>query len=304
MNSSQLIQRQSPRAILILATSILVACGGASSNGNNTPAASTPDSSATTPIIPTIPKGGLPTGWKLVWADEFDQDGLVDANKWDYDTVANRSGWYNHELQYYSRARLENANVNKGVLNITALKESLTTAADYGGQSYTSARLLTKGKASWTYGFFEIRAKLPCGLGTWPAIWMLGSTGTWPDNGEIDIMEHVGKNKGQILGSAYSNYYNWANGTGNTKSTTVPDVCDNFHNYQLRWEADQLVIGVDDQYYFQFVNAKDGDNKKWPFNAPQYLLLNLAIGGDLGGAVDDKALPQTMQVEYVRVYQP
>ena len=93
MNSSQLIQRQSPRAILILATSILVACGGASSNGNNTPAASTPDSSATTPIVPTIPKGGLPTGWKLVWADEFDQDGLVDANKWDYDTVANRSGW-------------------------------------------------------------------------------------------------------------------------------------------------------------------------------------------------------------------
>ena len=151
--------------------------------------------------------------------------------------------------------------------------------------------------------FFEIRAKLPCGLGTWPAIWMLGTKGAWPDDGEIDIMEHVGKNKGQILGSAYSNYYNWANGTGNTKNTTVADACDAFHNYQLYWDADQLAIGVDGKYYFQFVNAKTGDYKKWPFDQPQYLLLNLAIGGDLGGAVDDNIFPSKFEIDYVRVYQ-
>jgi beta-glucanase (GH16 family) len=255
------------------------------------------------PVAPTIPGGGIPTGWKQVWADEFDKDGLPDASKWDYDTERNKAGWYNNEKQYYSRDRLENARVANGKLIITALKEKLTNAADYGGQAYSSSRMLTRGKASWTYGFFEIRAKFSCGLGTWPAIWMLGTKGVWPDDGEIDIMEHVGKNKGQILGSAYSAAYNWNVGTGNTKQTTVSDACDVFHNYQLRWDEHQLNIGVDDKYYFQFVNAKDGDYRKWPFSNPQYLLLNFAIGGDLGGAVDDSIFPVQMEVEYVRVYQ-
>lgn len=283
------------------------ACGGGSSSANTptTPTSTTPTTPTTTPTTPSpaLPAGGIPANWKLVWADEFDRDGLPDSSKWDYDTERNKAGWFNNELQYYSRARLENAAVSKGVLTITALKERLTSAADYGGQAYTSARLLSRGKASWTYGFFEIRAKLPCGLGTWPAIWMLGTKGAWPDDGEIDIMEHVGKNKGQILGSAYSNYYNWANGTGNTKSTTVADACDAFHNYQLYWDADQLAIAVDGKYYFQFVNAKTGDYKKWPFDQPQYLLLNLAIGGDLGGTVDDTIFPSKFEIDYVRVYQ-
>ena len=291
--------------LIIVSALSISACGGGSSTSTPTPPVVVvpPPVVVTPPATPAIPSGGIPTGWKQVWADEFDKDGLPDSSKWDYDTERNKAGWFNNEKQYYSRDRLENARVANGKLIITALKEKLTNAADYGGQAYTSSRMLTRGKASWTYGFFEIRAKFSCGLGTWPAIWMLGTKGVWPDDGEIDIMEHVGKNKGQILGSAYSAAYNWNVGTGNTKQTTVSDACDAFHNYQLRWDETQLNIGVDDKYYFQFVNSNDGDYRKWPFLNPQFLILNLAIGGDLGGPVDDSIFPATMEVEYVRVYQ-
>jgi len=277
----------------------LTACGGGSANSAPAPAPVPP------PASPVIPTGGVPPGWKLVWADEFNLDGLPDAAKWDFDTSRNQAGWYNNELQYYSRNRLENSRVTGGRLIIAALKEKLTSAADYGGQSYTSARMLTRGKADWTYGFFEIRAKLPCGLGTWPAIWMLGSKGTeWPLLGEIDIMEHVGKKKGEILGTIHTAAYNHTINTQKGATTMVPDACDAFHNYQLKWDADQIVVGVDNKYYFQFINPKDGDVRKWPFNSPQYLLLNIAIGGDLGGPVDDAIFPVQMEIDYVRIYQP
>lgn len=291
---------------IFLAILSLNACGGGGANVNANTVSSNSPNVVTTPAFtpPSLPKAGIPNNWKLVWADEFDQAGLPDNAKWNYDVERNKAGWHNNELQYYSKERLENSQVKAGNLLITALKEQLINAPDYGGQAYTSARLLTRGKASWTYGFFEIRARFSCGFGTWPAIWMLGTKGTWPDDGEIDIMEHVGKNKGQILGSAYSNYYNWAAGRGNTKATTIADACDNFHLYQLYWDKDQLAIAVDGNYYFQFANQKDGDYKKWPFDQPQYLILNLAIGGDLGGPVSDSALPATMEVDYVRVYQP
>lgn len=256
------------------------------------------------PAAPALPPVGVPNGWKLVWADEFNVDGLPDPARWDYDTAFNKAGWFNHELQYYARARPENARVADGTLTITANREKLTSAPDYGGQSYTSARLLTRGKIDWTYGFFDIRAKLPCGLGTWPAIWMLGQSGDWPMLGEIDIMEHVGKKKGEILGTVHTAAYNHTIGTQKGAAIMLPDACDAFHNYQLKWDADQIVIGVDGRYFFQFVNPKDGDLKKWPFSAPQYLLLNLAIGGDLGGPVDDAIFPVKMEIDYVRVYQP
>jgi beta-glucanase (GH16 family) len=292
----------------LASTITLSACGGggaaaATSTTPVIPVTPIVVTTPTTPNPPALPSGGQPADWKLVWADEFDKSGLPDSSKWDYDTAANKVGWFNHELQYYSRERVENSTIADGKLTITALKEKLTSASDFGGQAYTSARLLTRGKASWTYGYFEIRAKLPCGFGTWPAIWMLGTKGAWPDDGEIDIMEHVGKKKGEILGSAYTNFYNWAKGTGNTKTTLVPDVCDAFHNYQLYWDKEQLAIGVDGKYYFQFVNPKTGDYQKWPFDQPQYLILNLAIGGDLGGAVDDSIFPSKFEIDYVRVYQ-
>jgi len=287
------------RQQFILAALIgLTACGGGSASA---PPAVTP------PVVvaptPAMPAGGVPDGWKLVWADEFNEDGLPDPAKWDFDTSRNQLGWYNNEKQYYTRNRPENARVAGGKLIIAALKEKLATAADYGGQSYTSARMLTRGKRDWTYGFFEIRAKLPCGLGTWPAIWMLGQSGDWPMLGEIDIMEHVGKKKGEVLGTVHTAAFNHTIGTQKGAATMVPDACDAFHNYQLKWDVDQIVIGVDNKYFFQFVNPKDGDLRKWPFSAPQYLLLNLAIGGDLGGPVDDAIFPVQMEVDYVRVYQ-
>ena len=274
--------------------------GAASLPPATSPAAPVP----VVPAAPALPPVGVPNGWKLVWADEFNVDGLPDPARWDYDTAFNKAGWFNHELQYYARARPENARVADGTLTITANREKLTSAPDYGGQSYTSARLLTRGKIDWTYGFFDIRAKLPCGLGTWPAIWMLGQSGDWPMLGEIDIMEHVGKKKGEILGTVHTAAYNHTIGTQKGAAIMLPDACDAFHNYQLKWDADQIVIGVDGRYFFQFVNPKDGDLKKWPFSAPQYLLLNLAIGGDLGGPVDDAIFPVKMEIDYVRVYQP
>lgn len=279
----------------------LTACGGGSAGSPPVAVPVTP----TPPVTPAMPAGGIPTGWKLVWADEFNVDGLPDAGKWGFDTSRNQAGWYNNELQYYARDRLENSRIAGGKLIIQARKEKLTSAADYGGQSYTSARMLTQGKADWTYGFFEIRAKLPCGLGTWPAIWMLGKNGTeWPLIGEIDIMEHVGKKKGEVLGTIHTAAYNHTINTQKGAATMVPDACDVFHNYQLKWDADQIVVGVDNTYFFQFANPKDGDVRKWPFSAPQYLILNVALGGDLGGQVDDTNFPVQMEVDYVRVYQP
>ena len=144
----------------------------------------------------------MPAGYNLVWQDEFDIAGLPSSTKWAYDTEANQTGWYNNEKQYYAAARLQNSEVKNGKLIITARKEALTSAADYGGQQYTSARLITNGKASWTYGHFEIRAKMPCGKGTWPAIWTLGTVNDpWPANGEIDIMEHVGMDPTTVHGT-------------------------------------------------------------------------------------------------------
>jgi beta-glucanase (GH16 family) len=247
---------------------------------------------------------GVPVGWRLVWADEFDVDGLPDPAKWDYDTDRNRLGWYNHELQYYAKARRENAEVRDGRLVITARREALAALPDYGGQRYTSARLVTRGKASWTYGFIEVRAKLPCGPGSWPAIWTLGTGGKWPDDGEIDIMEHVGSKPGDILGSIYTGAQNWPRGTGKTYTASVPDACGAFHDYQLTWTRERIRVGVDGRSYAELANPGDGDYEKWPFDRPQYLLLNLAVGGDLGGAVQDASLPWRMEVEYVRVYQP
>ncbi len=226
--------------------------------------------------------------------------------KWDYDTSRNKVGWFNNELQYYARDRLENARVENGKLIIAARKERLSTAADYGNQSYTSARLITRGLASWTYGFFEVRAKLPCGAGTWPAIWTLGTKGAWPLDGEIDLMEQFGQNKTEVLGTIHTQAYNFSNGTLGTGlggKVAVTDSCTNFHNYQLTWTADQIAIGIDDMPYFVYKNPKNGSYAQWPFDNPQYLILNLAIGGDLGGPVPASFTTQQMEVDHVRIYQ-
>lgn len=242
----------------------------------------------------------LPAGYALVWSDEFDKAGLPDSSKWAYDTGMNKQGWHNREKQYYSAARAENAEARDGKLIITARKEPMSMAADWGGQAYTSARLLTAGKQDWTYGFFEIRAKLPCGKGSWPAIWMLGSQGDWPAGGELDIMEQVGSDPTRVFSTTHTSSGSGGNGAG--AATQVSDACSAFHTYQMLWTAQQISFGIDGKTHFIYKNAGTG-KAQWPFDAPQFLILNIAIGGDLGGAVDDSIFPIRMEVDYVRVYQ-
>lgn len=240
-------------------------------------------------------------GWKLVWSDEFDRDGAPDLAKWTYDVGGH--GWGNKELQFYTDNRRENARVENGRLIIEARREK------WEDKEVTSARLVTKAKGDWTYGRFEIRAKLPKGLGTWPAIWMLPTqwdlgSGQWPDVGEIDIMEHVGYNPGVIHASTHSKQHQWRNNNQRTATIDVPDAEEAFHTYTLEWEADEIRIYLDDRHYFTS-KREGGDWSSWPFFRPFHLVLNVAFGGDWGGVkgVDPAVLPQRMEVDYVRVYE-
>ena len=305
---------QGRRVLLLMATAaVLQACGGGGGDGGGTAAApAAPAPTAAAPIAapaasaPDAPPAVsnnppyVPASYRMVWADEFNVDGLPDTTRWAYDTERNRLGWYNNELQYYSGPRLDNAQVSGGKLRITARRESLSTAPDWGGQRYTSTRLLTRGKAAWTYGFFEIRAKLPCGRGTWPAIWMLGTGGVWPDDGEIDIMEQVGSNPSRVFGTLHT--LGGSGGAGQGAATQISDACTAFHDYQLHWTADEIAIGVDGLVYARIPNPRSG-RRFWPFDQPQYLILNIAIGGVLGGSVDDSIFPVTMEIEHVRIWQ-
>jgi len=235
---------------------------------------------------------------KLVWSDEFNYNGLPDSNKWNYDIGG--EGWGNNELQFYTNRRKENARVEKGNLIIEARKEN------WENRGYTSARLITKGKGDWKYGRIEVKARIPSGLGTWPAIWMLGSTTPlkWPDDGEIDIMEHVGYDQGKIHASIHCKKYNHVIGTQKTASTQVPDCSTQFHVYTVEWNADSVKIGIDKNEYFYFANERTG-YEGWPFDNKLHLLLNIAVGGNWGGqkGVDSTIWPKRMEIDYVRVYQ-
>ena len=255
--------------------------------------------SSSTQDQPTAPAPPPPPPpYQMVWSDEFDYTGLPDSTKWNYDVGGN--GWGNHELEYYTSKRMENARVENGNLVIEARKES------WQGMNYTSARLLTKGKMSWQYGKIETRAKLPRGRGTWPAIWMLGDTNPlkWPDDGEVDIMEHVGFDQGIVHGSVHCKKYNWVIGNGKTATTPVMDCSDSFHVYTVEWDNSAIKISVDSNSYMTFSNEHSGYDA-WPFDNKLFLILNIAVGGDWGGqkGVDDSIWPQQMVVDYVRVYQ-
>ncbi len=234
-----------------------------------------------------------------VWQDEFDYTGLPDPARWGYDLGG--SGWGNNELQYYTN-KAENARVENGKLVIEAREESL------GANKYTSARLVTKKKGDWLYGRMVVRAKLPQGRGTWPAIWMLATNQTygtdyWPDNGEIDIMEHVGFDPTVIHASAHTKAYYFKINTQKTATTTLPNAFTEFHDYILEWTPVELKMSIDQTQYFSFVNPGSGW-QGWPFDKSFHLLLNVAVGGDWGGqkGVDAAAFPQRMEVDYVRVY--
>ena len=262
---------------------------------------STPEDSGVTPTPTTPTTPTTPVVYEFVstpsWADEFDYTGLPDATKWGYDLGA--GGWGNNEKQTYTKS-LDNARVENGKLIIEARAVS----------GYSSARLVTKNKGDWTYGKFEIRAKLPKGTGTWPAIWMLPtkqSYGTtyWPDNGELDIMEHVGYDQGVVHGSVHTNLNNWPKNTQLTATTEVKDCSEAFHNYIVEWTPKEIKIFVDNKQFFYMLNKDYAYWEYWPFNQPFHLLLNIAIGGNWGGqkGIDDTIFPQRMEVEYVRVYE-
>jgi len=242
--------------------------------------------------------GQKATKWKLVWSDDFNYKGLPDSTKWNYDVGG--EGWGNNELQFYTYKKLSNARASNGKLIIEAHKEK------QGNNNYTSARLVTKGKGDWKYGRVEVKAKLPKGLGTWPAIWMLASASPlkWPDDGEIDIMEHVGFHQGYIHASVHCKKYNHVIHTQKTDTMLVPDCSTTFHVYALEWNAETISIFVDKKKYFTFKNEHTG-YEAWPFNQPFHLLLNIAVGGDWGAqkGVDENIWPQRMEVDYVRVYQ-
>ncbi|MEZ5195210.1 MAG: glycoside hydrolase family 16 protein [Bacteroidales bacterium] len=241
------------------------------------------------------------TYYQLIWQDEFDYSGLPDSTKWDYDTEGNDAGWGNNELQYYTVANAKNAFVENGVLNIIAHKQSLK------GKEFTSARLISK--ADWKYGKIEVNAKLPPGRGTWSAIWMMPGgwsfhDGNWPDVGEIDIMEHVGHDLGVIHFSAHSRDYQWQKGTQQTATVNVPEVAKEFQSYILEWTPEVLKGFVNDSLYFEYQNEGLGESK-WPYDKPFYLIMNIAVGGAWGAmqGIDTTAFPQTMKIDYVRIYQ-
>lgn len=248
----------------------------------------------------------LPEDYALVWADEFDTEGLPDATRWAYDTYRNAEGWYNEELQYYSAERPENARVENGRLIIEARREPVPVEAfpDSGGQEFTSTRLFTSERASWQYGYFEIRAKLPCGRGLWPAIWTLPEGASkWPDDGEIDIMEYVGWNPDKFHATVHTRDNNHMLGSQFGASYHSATACGGFHTHSLLWTADALQIAVDGDVYFTYLRGEK-DYGEWPFDRPHHLILNLAVGG-WGGqdGIDENAFPARMEVDYVRVYQ-
>jgi beta-glucanase (GH16 family) len=227
----------------------------------------------------------------LVWSDEFESAGAPDPGKWGYD-LGNNNGWGNNELEYYTN-RSDNAVVSNGTLKINLKKEN------YSGFGYTSARLLTKGKFAFKYGRIMVRAKLPTGVGTWPAIWALGSnidTTPWPACGEIDIMEHVGKQQNTIFSTMhYPGHY----GGGGVSSTTLnPTASTEFHVYSMEWTPAAMKFAIDGKVYHTFANSAD-----LPFNQNFFLILNVAMGGNFGGPeVDPNFVSSTMEVDYVRVY--
>jgi len=232
-----------------------------------------------------------PQNSALVWSDEFEYTGLPDASKWTYDEGG--TGWGNNELQYYTRNRSQNARVANGILTIEAIRE------DYNQKQYTSARLVSRNHGDWLYGRIEVRAKLPSGRGTWPAIWMLPTDwayGNWPASGEIDIMEHVGHDPQNIYGSIHTQDYNHAAGTQKGGSVTRSDFESDFHVYAVEWAPEKIDFFVDDLKFFTFVN--EGSWEKWPFDKRFHLLLNIAVGGSWGGAqgVDPSIFPQRMEM--------
>jgi beta-glucanase (GH16 family) len=265
-------------------------------------------------LIFFIATPALGSGWKLVWSDEFKKPGPPDPAQWRYET-----GWIrNHEAQYYTFDRRENARVADGMLIIEARKERYLNprfdpaASELSNWNrsrefadYTSASLTSK--ASWTYGRVEVRAKLPAGRGVWPAIWMLGDNIRkvgWPACGEIDIMEFWGIKPGMVYGHIHAEKYDVLQKAEKGAGMKLPTASDAFHTYAIEWDAEHIDFSVDNHKYYTYRNEHTGKDA-WPFDRPEFLILNLAIGGDPSAqtGIDDSIFPQQFSIKWVRVYQ-
>jgi beta-glucanase (GH16 family) len=267
-------------------------------------------------LIATAADTASADDWELIWSDEFDVTGLPDPARWNYEYGLLR----NHERQFYTRGRKENARLEDGKLIIEARKERWDDPSSElalrggtgrtrgsGSADYTSASLTTQGKVAWTYGRIEVRAKLPAARGTWPAIWTLGTNiheVGWPSCGEIDIMEFVGYEPGVIHANIHTKWYNHVARTGKGDRISIPDASGAFHIYAVEWDHEKVDFFVDQHRYFTYPNEGNGE-AAWPYDKKQYLILNLAIGGDWGGrkGIDDGRFPQQFVIDYVRVFQ-
>jgi beta-glucanase (GH16 family) len=235
---------------------------------------------------------------QLVMQDEFDTAGAPNSALWNYNIGTGSNGWGNNELEYYTN-RPENIKVENGMLKITAIKET------YMGSGYTSGRINSMGKFEQKHGRFEARIKMPYGKGIWPAFWLLGAnsnTVTWPQCGEIDIMEYLGNNPTSIFGTLHGPGYSGANAI--TKNYTLPNnrFDNDFHIFGIEWGEDYINFYVDDVLYNQITPAKV--TGEWVFNQPFYIILNMAVGGNYPGSPNSETVfPQTMLIDYVRVYQ-
>ena len=241
--------------------------------------------------------GGRPTppAWRLVWRDEFDGAAL-DTTKWVRETGGN--GWGNAELEFYTD-RVENARLEHGSLVIEARRES------FGNRAYTSARLKTQGLGAWRYGRIEARMQIPRGQGLWPAFWMLGDNIPqvgWPGCGEIDIMENIGKEPGRVHGTVHGPNYSGANGIGSPYDLGGGAFADAFHVFAIEWQPDTIRWFVDSTLY-KTITPRSVPGA-WVFDHPFFIIVNVAVGGGWPGDPDATTLfPQTMRVDYVRVYQ-
>jgi beta-glucanase (GH16 family) len=245
------------------------------------------------------------SAWKLVWSDEFDgpNGSAVDPSKWVTETGG--GGWGNDELEYYTN-RLDNATQQDGNLVIKVLQEKYIGPGD-ATRNYTSARLKTLGRFSQTYGRFEARIKIPRGQGIWPAFWMLGDDiekPGWPDCGEIDIMENIGKEPALVHGTIHGPGYSGERGIGAPYALPADQrFADDFHIFAVEWEPNAIRFYVDDHLYTTRTPADLPKGTKWVYDHPFFLLLNVAVGGNWPGSPDASTVfPQTMLVDYVRVY--
>ena len=236
--------------------------------------------------------------FKLVWNDEFSISGKPDTSKWNYDIGGN--GWGNNELQYYT-SDSTNVRVEDGklIIQVQNIKDSQA--------EYTSARIITKNKGDWLYGRIEVKAKIPGGRGTWPAIWMLPTDweyGGWPASGEIDIMEHVGYDPNVVHGTVHTEAFNHSIGSQVGDQHTISSAITEFHLYAIEWYKNKIDFFIDDYKYFTFTNQNKSYGE-WPFDKRFHLIMNIAVGGNWGGrqGIDNSIFPAEMIIDYVRVYE-